>query len=209
MNLSNIKYKDIFFGMDKDIEKIVFEQEKQEDNEDCDIGIVFGGISMMPYRIEKAKELYEKGQIKKIMLSGGIGYLNSDRKIPEALKLNEYLQAKGVSKKDILIENKSRNTLENVKYSLEILKEKYNLNKTKLMLITSDFHLKRCLSLTSKYIKNDNLYGNGVKDGKIDLNNWKKSLYGRKIILTEALLLCYYAKNNLINDIDIKNYAKK
>ena len=77
----------------------------------------------MPYRIEKAKEMYEKGQIKKIMLSGGIGYLNSDRKIPEALKLNEYLQTKGVSKKDILIENKSRNTLENVKYSLEILKD--------------------------------------------------------------------------------------
>lgn len=209
MRLSEFRYLDILLESYDNIEKIVFEQNKHYTNQRCDIGVVFGGISMIPYRADKALDLYEKGLINKILLSGGIGYFNKDRKIPEAIKLYNYLYEKGVPKNDMIIESKSKNTLENVKFFLELLKEQYNLNNTTLNLITSSFHMKRCLGLTEMYIKKNNLIESSVNDGITDLENWQNNLYGKKIILTEALSLCYYAKHKMIRDIDIKNYVKK
>jgi len=209
MQLSNIKYHNIIFANDKDIEKIVFDKENQELKEKCDVGVVFGGISMIPNRVEQAISLYERGQIDRILVSGGIGYLNTDRKNLEADKLQSYLLNKGIPKNDILVENKSRNTHENVKFFLDVLKKEYTLKSTKLALISSDFHIRRCLALASSYFDREKLYGSGVKDGITDIDNWTSSLYGKRLILTEALLLCYYTKQKIINDIDIKNLNLK
>lgn len=207
MKISDIKYHDILFANKKDIEKIVFDTEHQELKEKCDVGIVFGGISMIPNRVEQAIFLYEKGQIDRILVSGGIGYLNTDRKNLEADKLQSYLLNKGIPKNDILVEDKSRNTHENIKFFLEVLKKEYTLKNLKLALISSDFHIRRCLALSSSYFDKEKLFGSGVKDGITDIDNWKTSLYGKRLILTEALLLCYYAKNKVINDIDIKSLS--
>ena len=57
-------------------------------------------------------------------------------------------------------------------------------------------HINKNTSLT-------HLSGIGVKDSKNDLENWKYSFKGRKNILIEAFLLCYYAKKGKIDDIDI------
>lgn len=205
MRISDIKYHNILFANKKDIEKIVFDKDNQELKEKCDVGVVFGGISMIPNRVEQAITLYEKGQIDRILVSGGIGFLNTDRKNLEADKLQSYLLNRGIPKNDILVENKSRNTHENVKFFLDVLKKEYTLKNTKLALISSDFHIRRCLALVSSYFDREKIYGSGVKDGITDIENWNTSLYGKRLILTEALLLCYYAKNKIINDIDIKN----
>ena len=47
----------------------------------------------------------------------------------------------GVRKKDILLENQSRNTHENAIYSLKIIEEE-NI-EGKVLLITSAFHMRR------------------------------------------------------------------
>lgn len=203
MKLSNIKYNQIIFANNNDIEKIVYDKENQILKEKCDIGVVFGGISMIPNRVERAISLYEKGQINRILVSGGIGYLNTDRKNSEANKLKNYLLNKGIPEKDILVEDKSRNTHENIKFFLEILKQEYTLENIKLALISSDFQIRRCIALSSLYFDKEKLFGSGIKDGITDIDNWKKSLYGKRLILTEALLLCYYAKQGIINDIEI------
>lgn len=209
MTLSDIKYHNIIFGKDNDIENIVFDKDNQELQEKCDVGIVFGGTSMIPHRIEQAISLYENGQINRILVSGGIGFLSKDRKTPEAIKLKNYLLDKGVSQSDILVEDKSRNTHENILYFLEILKSHYDLSHTKLALISSDFHIRRCMQLVAAYYDIDNLFGSGVKDGITDFDNWSSSLYGRRLILTEALLLCYYAKRNMIADLEIEGLNLK
>jgi len=209
MKLSNIKYHDIIFGSDTDIEKIVFDNDNQELQEKCDVGIVFGGISMIPHRIERAISLYENGLINKILVSGGIGFLNKDRKTPEAIKLKEYLLDKGIPQRDILVEDKSRNTHENILYFLEMLKNQYDISHTKLALISSDFHIRRCMQLLATYHNIERLFGSGVKDGITDFDNWTSSLYGRRLILTEALLLCYYAKQNIITDLDVEGMELK
>jgi len=116
-----------------------------------DIGIVLGGIcdynkdterlnfNKHADRLFDAELLYHTGRIKKIMISGG-NPIDSNKKM-EANVLREYLIKKKIPHQDIIIENKSRNTKENVLYSSNIIKKEYN-EKT-LLLITSADHIRR------------------------------------------------------------------
>jgi len=117
-----------------------------------DVGIVLGGIADYDKitkahnfnknadRLMDAEQLYHKGTIKKIMLSGGNGLLFNDGYI-ESEAMRNHLLANKIPLKDIIIENSSRNTIENALNSSEILKEKYN--KGTFLLITSANHMRR------------------------------------------------------------------
>ena len=117
-----------------------------------DVGIVLGGIADYDKitkthnfnknadRLMDAEQLYHKGIIKKIMLSGGNGLLFNDGYI-ESEAIRDYLLANKIPINDIIIENTSRNTIENAMNSAEILKEKYT--KGTFLLITSANHMKR------------------------------------------------------------------
>ena len=63
--------------------------------------------------------------------------------------------------------------------------------------------MQRCYEMVVKYLGRNNIFVYGVKDGETDIDNWKKTLYGRITILKEILLLCYYARTGKINDIKI------
>ncbi len=207
MKLSKLKYFDILFKASKeDLEKIVFEGD-YPDIKVAQYGIVFGGIGMIPYRVDAALKLYREGLIKKIFLSGGVGYLNLNRLTPESYKMYDYLKQKGIKDEDIIIENKSRNTIENIEQFLKTLK-KDNIKVKSLTLITSDFHLKRCIETLRKYLGDDtNIYGKRCYDSLTDKDVWKNTFKGRRIILREALLLCYYAKHSYLKDLDISSLS--
>jgi len=116
------------------------------------VGIVLGGITSDKEprdrvhmtgeadRLLHALQLYREGKVDKILLSGGSGKLLVDS-VSEAELLKKVLELSKVPKRDILIENRSRNTRENALYSAEILNEKYP-NETYL-LITSATHIRR------------------------------------------------------------------
>ena len=117
-----------------------------------DVGIVLGGIADYDKitkthnfnknadRLMYAEQLYHKGIIQKIMLSGGNGLLFNDGYV-ESEAMRDYLLVNKIPIKDIIIENNSRNTIENAMNSAEILKEKYN--EGKFLLITSANHMRR------------------------------------------------------------------
>ena len=206
MKLSEIPYIELLtkYNSRDSLEEVVFDTQYPKVENKTDFGIVFGGVSMIPYRIEEALKLYNDDLIDKLVLTGGIGYLNKDRKTPEAFKMREFLLKHNVPDSDIIVESKSRSTFENINLFLQILKEQYNIDDTSLALITSDFHLRRCLAMIRKLLNNDTLlYGSGAKDNITDIDSWYKSVYGRRMILKEALILCYYAKNRTIDDIEI------
>lgn len=160
----------------------------------CDVGILFGGVSMIPNRADAAIKLYNDKIIKKILVSGNKSYLNPFRHTKEANDLYEYLINKGVKKEDILIEDKSKDTITNVKYSIKLLSKLYDINNITIMIITSDFHVKRCLTLLSRYIKEDHIFYYGVLNNITDKNNWFNNKYGRKIIKREQFLLKHLKK---------------
>ena len=130
MKISKLKANDILFKVsDEEITDIVFKKDNNYKSIKSDIGIVLGGPSMIPNRIDKVIELYNQGLIDKILVSGGIGFFNRDKKIPEACKLEEYLFQNGIPKRDIIVEQYSKDTFDNIHYSLQLLEQYYDLDE--------------------------------------------------------------------------------
>lgn len=118
-----------------------------------DVGIVMGGsmryfdpdLNRVVYsssvdRLLQTMQLYHDGKIKKILLSGGSGFVNfQDWK--ESGLISKVLLKSGVKEEDILLENNSRNTYENAVNTAQMLKGgKYG---QRFLLITSAFHMRR------------------------------------------------------------------
>lgn len=205
-------YKEQF--SDAQIEMIVFDGAADNYNI-CDIGIVFGNSSMIQERTEKAVAMYQAGRVRKLLFTGGTGGISDTKNdIAEALKMLSLAISMGVPEADILIENQAKNSFENVKYSIKLLQQKNLLKKIKsIMIITSDFHLKRCYAIFFKYLPNKHYSLVGVKNGYSDCENWFQSDMawgtGRSIVTFEAHALIEYAKENKIFDLEILNYQKK
>lgn len=91
-------------------------------------------------RVMHTVQLYQLGKISHIIISGGSGKLiNNDQDIKEADELALVFKMSGVPDSVITIENKSRNTYESAKHiaSLPMVKN------SKILLVTSAFHIKR------------------------------------------------------------------
>lgn len=72
----------------------------------------------------RAADLYLQGFAPLIVFSGGLGNLTSDIwTVPEADQFADIAIKKGVPEKDILVENKSTNTGENIIFSQNLLRE--------------------------------------------------------------------------------------
>lgn len=93
----------------------------------ADVAIDFG---KRQYELTKKKIVY--------VPSGGKG---SDEVIPEALAIRNYLVEKGINEKEILIEDKSTSTIENMKFS----KKKIDATKShaKISFATTNYHVFR------------------------------------------------------------------
>ena len=92
-------------------------------------------------RIDKAIEVYKKNETRpKIIPSGGKG---SDETISEAEAMKRYLVEKGIPETDIIIEDKSATTLENLINSKKII-DGYEGEK-KVALVSSNYHVYRAL----------------------------------------------------------------
>lgn len=78
-----------------------------------------------------------------------------------------------------------------------------------IAIITSEFHLKRCMAIIKKKFPNMETILIASKDGFSDSNNWFLSdnswNSGRSLATYEAGLLVKYAKNNQIYDLTISN----
>ncbi len=97
-------------------------------------------------RAFQALRLYRAKKIKKVLISGGeLFNPNSKLKTFEHNKIKEYLIINGVDTKDIIQENRSRNTFENAKFSSPYIK-KYK----SAVIITSAFHIRRAIACFKK-----------------------------------------------------------
>jgi len=193
----------------EDLSRIVLERVDILPEKVCDVGLLLGGIYMIPNRADQVIELYKTGVIKKIVVSGGIGYFNS-HSLPiksEAMVLREYLVKHGVRDMDIFIEDRSKSTIENIRNSLDLIKSEFGRGCLSIMLITSDFHMRRCMALLNKI-------GNGRYDlycCNADTNIDFSSKKGRLILSKEVVQLISLAKKDKINDIDVSglSFCKK
>ncbi|MDB4835545.1 YdcF family protein [Cyclobacteriaceae bacterium] len=91
-------------------------------------------------RITTPLELYKKGIVKKILITGGTNHFY-DNERPSAEALEQFLLDQGVPKTDIIIENEAVNTRENAVFAKQTLLKYPNLKSR--LLVTSAFHMKR------------------------------------------------------------------
>lgn len=112
---------------------------------------------LLKSRLDKGIEIYKqqlsKGNHTKIVVSGGQG---SDEIIPEAVAMKKYLVSQGIPELDILVEDKSTTTYENMKFSKNIMN---NISKNySCIFVSNNYHVFRA----SIYARKAGLKANGV-----------------------------------------------
>jgi len=118
-------------------------------NEKYEFGVVLGGMSsvnlktgIVQYsssidRLLKAIELYKRGTIKKILITGGSGLL-LHQQLKEADFLKQTCIMLGIKDTDLVLESNSKNTRENALFTKKLIG-----TESKILLITSGFHMRR------------------------------------------------------------------
>ena len=100
-------------------------------------------------RLDAAIECIEKNDAGYIVVSGGQG---EDEGLPEANAMSTYLQDKGIDKEKIIIEDESRNTNQNFKFSKKKIEEHSHksLKEINIKIVTTDFHAFRSSILAKR-----------------------------------------------------------
>ncbi len=123
---------------------IPFIKNKADDVKDHKVGLVLGTSERMigggdnPYfvnRIEAAVELYQKGKIKKILVSGD----NAEVSYNEPKAMQTALLERGIPKDDIVLDYAGFRTLDSVVRSRDIF------GQNDIIIISQEFHIKRAV----------------------------------------------------------------
>ena len=94
-------------------------------------------------RINHALNLYRQNRVRKIIFTGGKGSPNEPT---EAAAARSYALANGIPAQDILVEQKSHTTYENIVYAKHLA----DANNLKKVLIVSDpLHMKRAMTMAA------------------------------------------------------------
>ncbi|MCJ2162679.1 YdcF family protein [Lentilactobacillus kefiri] len=96
-------------------------------------------------RIDKAIQFYqqeikETGKHPKLVFSGGQG---GDELLPEGEAMQKYALDHGIPESDTLIEAKSVNTLQNLKFSREIIEKDSGKKNSKVIFVSNNYHTLR------------------------------------------------------------------
>ena len=107
-----------------------------------------GPSVVLKYRLDKALEYLAENPETVCIVSGGQG---GNEPFAEAVGMKDYLVKHGVSEDRILVEDKSLNTVQNMRYCADILEaDGVDIGKTRIGIITNNFHVFRCKGLAKK-----------------------------------------------------------
>ena len=99
---------------------------------------------LLRYRLNKALDLYRSNMAGGIIVSGAMG---EGETVTEAYAMKKYLVERGVPSEVVHIEDRSRSTYENLKFSKEIMDSK---GFKTAIIVSNDFHIFRSLIIARK-----------------------------------------------------------
>ncbi|MCI1645054.1 MAG: YdcF family protein [Olsenella sp.] len=111
---------------------------------------------LLAHRVERGVEMWRRSPGSKLLMSGGQG---SDETQPEAHAMRAYAESLGVPAKAILVEDRSKNTLENLRFSARLLAGQgdkaeedveVSVPTGRILVVTDDYHVFRALLITRK-----------------------------------------------------------
>lgn len=163
-----------------------------------DLAIVFG--TRHEEALKKVFQLYQEGLVQKILLSGGINRITGQN---EAEQMAGDLIAMGAKKEDLILEDKSTNSLENVLFSKKKIEQEIGFLKIKkIIAVVKHYHSRRALMTLKKHFPKTvelipvtyDIYG-FTKD------NWYQSDVGKKKVLSEWNKISQYLAKGDIEEL--------
>lgn len=107
-----------------------------------------GSLSLQLYdRLDSALQVHRQYPDALIFTCGGQG---ADEPAPEAYAMRQWLISQGVPQDQIIMDDISVNTKENIENTVNMIKN-LNLNIKRVCIVTSDYHLPRALALAKDY----------------------------------------------------------
>ena len=129
-----------------------------------------------------------------------ISYLIDDE-LSEARRMMNYCISLGIKESDIIIEENANNTIE----SLKLIKDIINLQEgDSLILVTSGYHMRRCLAVALKYIGEYIHYCTCIAEtGYFERDNYEQTSLGYELAKFDAFHIIRQARENKIYDLEI------
>jgi uncharacterized SAM-binding protein YcdF (DUF218 family) len=164
----------------------------------ADLALVFG--TRHQDAVDKTFELYKNKFVDKILVSGGI---NKETGKKEAEEMSEKLINLGVKKENILAEDKSTNSLENVLFSKKIIEKEIGFeNIHKIIAVVKSYHSRRALMTIKKHFpKNIELIPAPYEIYDFTKDNWFESEIGREKVLGEWNKIPIYLEKGDIEEL--------
>ena len=102
-----------------------------------------GPSVVLKYRLDCAADYLDKNPGTMCIVTGAKG---TNENVTEARGMADYLIAAGIEEKRIILEEKARNTAENIRYSKELLPS----DDVTVGIVTNNFHMYRALGIAKK-----------------------------------------------------------
>lgn len=138
-------------------------------------------------RVGQAVELYKKGYAPKILMSGGPAVWH----LTYAENMKRQATSLGVPARDVMLEDKSRSTIEDIRFSLPILRQ---LKARSIILVTSPSHTRRASLVARKYYNPENIivFVYPVQKSEFNPNKWWTRHEDTQPVVWEYVSLAQY-----------------
>lgn len=201
MFVSKIKEEDLNL---ETVDRLLF-QGIEDTGESADCMIVLGSIKAAKYRVPVAVDACKAGRARKLILCGGKLRDFPDGKYSEAEHMRRAALELGIAEEDILLENASQNTVENIRFALTALQCAFDLNKMhSVLLVTTTYHMKRSLAIARHlFPEHIAVVPCPANDTNTRRDNWMNTAVGVERAKTEAMKIVRYVRNGIIPDFEI------
>jgi len=186
------------------IDRLLF-CDTEDTGESADCIIVLGSSKASEYRVPVAVAAYRAGRAGKIMMCGGVVREFPEGRRSEAEDMQRKALVLGVPEKDIICENSSRNTVENILFAMTELQRAFWINNVRrVLLVTTSYHMRRSLAV-ARYLfpKHVSVIPCPANDNSTRRENWMNTEDGIKRVKDEAMNVIRCVKNGVISDFEI------
>ncbi len=131
----------------------------------------------LQYRIDRAEKYLRENENTRAVLSGGKG---EDEGISEAQCMAAELCRKGIASSRLFLEEKSRNTEQNIAFTIPIIRQnsKKDLKELKIGIVTNGFHIYRGSTIAQRKMQ-CKVYGIAAKNSRfLQVNYLLREFFG-------------------------------
>ena len=201
MLVSKIREEDLSLDV---VDRLLF-QGLEDTGEAADCMIVLGSIKAAKYRVPVAVEAYKAGRARKLLLCGGKLRAFPNGNYSEAEHMRQAALHLGVAEEDIILENASQNTVENIRFALTELQQNFDLDGIrKVLLVTTAYHMRRSLAIARHlFPPHIAVVPCPANDNNTRRDNWMLSPAGIERAKSEAMNIVKYVIHGVIPDFEI------